>query len=177
MRDKKEFYNILSDIAGQPAEEYARLIGDFDFSRYILKINALDNLRGGNNLLVIRVPQAIAAFPPHLFSSPVRRTALEDFLTRKLASEMDMLTHYDDRGVSRRRLQIAAPGQKMLPRTALLITEEYLEARIEVTLPLVEGNVHEQTAKDVFFEDLPEVVSEGWSTATWTRKKSDTSSI
>jgi predicted ABC-class ATPase len=161
MRDKKEFYDILSDIGGQPADEYAQLVGDFDFSRYVLKINSLENVTGGGNLLVIRVPQTAAAFPPNLFSTPVRRTALEDFLTRKLASEIDKLTRYDESGVSRRRLNIAAPGQKMLPRTALLITDEYLEARIEVTLPILEGTVQGEAAKNVFFEDLPEVVSGG----------------
>ena len=84
MRDKKEFYNILSSIDGQSVHEYNRLVGDFDFSRYVLKINNLDNAAEGGNLLVVRVPQIIAAFPPHLFNTPVRRTALEDFLTRKI---------------------------------------------------------------------------------------------
>ena len=161
MRDKKEFYNILTGINRQPAEEYSQLVGDFDFSRYVLKINSLDHTSSGTNLLVVRVPQIIAGFPPHLFNTPVRRTALEDFLTRKVASEIDNLAHYDESGVARRRLSIAVPGQKMLPRTALLLTDEYLEARIEVTLPLENGVINAEAAQDVFFEDLPEIVNGG----------------
>jgi len=42
-------------------------------------------------------------------------------------------------GVARRRLSIATPGQKILPRTAVVVTEEYVEARIYVDLPSQNG--------------------------------------
>ena len=71
------------------------------------------------------------------------------------------MAHYDESGLSRRRLKIATPGQKMLPRTTLLITDEYLEARIEVTLPAKDGLINASAVKDIFFEDLPEVVNGG----------------
>lgn len=161
MRDKKEFYNILTEIDGQPAAEYARLAGDFDFSRYILKIDSVEDSVGEGTLLVLRVPQSVAGFPPVLFNTPVCRTALEDFLTRKLAGELEKLTHYDEQGISRRRLNIPVPGQKILPRTALLMTEDYVEARIEVFFPVLEDKVQADTAKTLFFEELPEVVTGG----------------
>lgn len=159
MRDKKEFYQILSAINGAAATEYSRLVGDFDFSRYVLKINSLDQVEQGGNLLVVRVPQILAGFPPHLFNTPVRRTALEDFLTRRLVAEIDRLSRYDAKGISRRRLTIAVPGQKILPRTSLLAAEEYLEARITVHLPLAGGLVDSVGAQEIFFEDLSDVVN------------------
>ena len=89
MRDKKEFYSILQGIDGRAYSEYARIVGDFDFARYVLKISQIQP-EGTDTLFVVRVPQIIAAFPPHTFNSPVRRTALEDLLTREVARQIDL---------------------------------------------------------------------------------------
>ncbi len=160
MRDKEEFFNILNSIDRKDAAEYERLIGDFDFSRYVLKLNRIqEDADESANLFILRVPQHIAGFPPHLFNTPVRRTALEDYLTRRVAAQIDALSRYDDEGISRRRLSIACPGQKILPRSSLLVTEEYVEARVYVRLPAHRGLVSGAGAKEIFFEDLPEVVN------------------
>lgn len=160
MRDKKEFYSILQEIHDKPFSEYARLVGDFDFSRYVLKVTqppaeALQR----PSLFIVRVPQSIAGFPPHLYNTPVRRTALEDYLTRRIALQLEGLARYDEQGISRRRLSVAVPGQKILPRTSLLLTEEYVEARIYVQWPEREGRIDQALIMDVFFEDLPSVVN------------------
>jgi len=162
MRDKEEFFGMLSGIDGKEFSEYSQLLGDFDFSRYVLKTNTIQRDEvglGKATLFLVRVPQIIAGFPKRLFDTPVRRTALEDLLTRKVASRMESISRYDEQGVSRRWLSIACPGQKILPRSALVVTEEYIEARIYVDLPEVDGKILGESAKQVFFEDLPEVIN------------------
>jgi predicted ABC-class ATPase len=161
MRDKREFYNVLMEIQGKDASEYARLVGDFDFSRYVLKISQVpvDPVRKSPVLFLVRVPQIIAGFPPNFFDTPVRRTALEDFLTRKVAEEIEVLAQYDEQGISRRNLSVAMPGQKILPRTSLLVTEEYVEARIYVQLPQRDGRVDGDRVRDIFFDELASVVN------------------
>lgn len=162
MRDKEEFYGVLNGIDGKPFEDYAQLIGDFDFSRYVLKINSVQrdgDARGRATLFLLRVPQIIANFPQHLFSTPVRRTALEDLLTRKVAARIEAIARYDREGISRRRMSIACPGQKILPRSAVVVTEEYIEARIYVDLPEQDGRICGRAAREVFFEDLPAIAN------------------
>lgn len=160
MRDKKEFLNIVNDISGKPVADYSRLIGDFDFSRYVLKVGQVqfEDL-SSPSLFIVRVPQIIAGFPPHLFNTPVRRTALEDYLTRKIAAQIEGLTRYDPEGISRRHLTIAVPGQKILPRTTLLLTEEYVEARIYLNLPVRQGTIPGDLVREIFFNELPAVVN------------------
>ncbi len=160
MRDKKEFYNMLMDIEGKPVSEYGRLAGDFDFSRYVLKVShvPVENLTHPA-LFLVRVPQIIAGFPPHLFNTPVRRTGLEDYLTRRIGEQIDTLTKYDEQGLSRRHLLVAVPGQKILPRTSLLVTEEYVEARIYVMLPQRDGRIDGDRVKDIFFDEMAAVVN------------------
>lgn len=167
MKDRKEFYNILSEIDGKPFSEYTRLIGDFDFSRYVLKFGQLDTNREADHpVFNIRIPQSIAEMPSHLFDSPVRRTALEDLLTRNLAKNAGRIARFDEGGFARRNIIVAEPGQKILPRTSVVVTKEYIDARIRIALPCkVFGSSTDDTrmidsemARKVFFDDLPEVM-------------------
>ena len=54
---------------------------------------------------------------------------------------------------------MAKPGQKILPRSSSVVTDEYIEARISVDLPARGGLISSESAKELFFEDLPHVVS------------------
>ena len=83
MKDKKEFYSLLTELDGQPVSEYRQLVGDFDFARYVIKCNklTLESDEGLAPVFTIRVPQTIAEIPDYLFDSPVRRTAMEDLLS------------------------------------------------------------------------------------------------
>ena len=160
MKDKQEFYQLLAELDGQDFSEYARIIGDFDFSRYVVKFNRVPGEGEGTSVLfVVRVPQAVAEFPPHLANTPIRRTALEDLLTRKVAAAIELQSNYDDQGVSRRRLTIAEPGQKILPRSSLLVADEFVEARLVCNLPARHGRIVGAEAQDVFFRELPAVVN------------------
>lgn len=160
MKDKQEFYGLLGQIDGQGVAEYGRIVGDFDFSRYIVKFNRAPGEGEDTSVLfVVRVPQTIAEFPPHLSNTPIRRTALEDYLTRRVATAVEQYASFNDEGVSRRRLFIAKPGQKILPRSALVIGEEYVEARLTVNLPARRGRILGDEARDVFFRELPSVVN------------------
>lgn len=160
MKDKQEFYQLLNEIDGAEYAEYARVIGDFDFSRYVVKFNRVPAEAGeGPVLFVVRVPQAVAEFPPHLANTPIRRTALEDLLTRKVADAIEQQAIYDTEGVSRRRLSIAVPGQKILPRSALMVADEFVEARLLCNLPHRNGRILGEEARDIFFRELPAVVN------------------
>ncbi len=169
MKDKKEFYNLLTELDGQPFVEYRQLAGDFDFSRYVIKCTKIDF--EGDDLFspvfTVRVPQTIAEIPDYLFDSPVRRTAMEDLLVRRLSGNISRIANFDHNGIARRNIIVAAPNQVILPRNALVLTKEYIEVRVQIMLPVqnivIDGenviSVDGEMAQQIFFEDLPEVVS------------------
>ncbi|MDF7807841.1 ABC-ATPase domain-containing protein [Pontiellaceae bacterium B12219] len=169
MKDKKEFYNLLAELDGQPFSGYQKLIGDFDFSRYVIKCAAinLEDEDAAHPVFSIRVPQTISEIPEYLFDTPVRRTAMEDLLLRRISDCISRIANYDQNGIARRHIQVSSPNQKILPRNALLLTKEYIEVRIEITLPfqtiIVDGeplvSIDGEMAQQIFFEDLPEIVS------------------
>ena len=168
MKDKKEFYNLLGELDGQPYSEYEQLVGDFDFSRYVIKCTKIDLLGDEEDhpVFSIRIPQTIAEIPEYLFDSPVRRTAMEDLLLRRLSANINAIANYDHNGIARRHIHAASPNQKILPRNALFLTKEYIEVYIQVTLPvqhtIVDGvsvvTIDGEMAQRIFFDDLPEIV-------------------
>jgi len=165
MKDRKEFFNLLTEIDGKPFAEYERLLGDFDFARYVIKCTKIDSAHDAENpVFNIRIPQSIAELPGHLYDSPVRRTALEDYLTRNLCAVAGRIARFNESGWARRNIIIAEPGQKILPRTSVIVTKEYIDARVRIAMPYkvyVSGErlVDAEMARKVFFEDLPEIVS------------------
>ncbi|MBL7011905.1 MAG: hypothetical protein ISR85_03125 [Kiritimatiellales bacterium] len=165
MKDRKEFYNVLAEIDGKPFSEYETLAGDYDFARFVIKCAKI-NTEPDAELPVynVRIPQSIAELPGHLYDSPVRRTALEDLLTRNLSEAADQIAQFDASGVARRNIIVAEPGQKILPRTSVVVTKEYVDVRIRISLPfkvMMSGErlVDGEMARRLFFEDLPEVIS------------------
>ena len=169
MKDKKEFYNLMAELDGQPFSEYKQLVGDFDFSRYVLKCTKI-NLTGDEEehpVFSVRIPQTIAEVPQYLFDTPVRRTAMEDLLLRRLSSNIESIANYDHNGVARRHIHAASPNQKILPRNAVQLTKEYIELYVQITLPVrhmvIEGesviSIDGEMVQRIFFDDLPEIIS------------------
>jgi predicted ABC-class ATPase len=165
MKDRKEFYNTLAEIDGKPFAEYESLAGDYDFARYVIKCSQISTDKEADYpVFNIRVPQSIAELPGHLYDSPVRRTALEDMLSRNLSETADQIARFDESGIARRNIMVAQAGQKILPRTCVAVTKEYVDARIRISLPfkvMMSGErlVDGEMARKLFFEDLPEVIS------------------
>ncbi len=171
MKDKKEFYNLLTELDGQPVSEYQQLVGDFDFTRFVIKCTKIE--AEGDELpapvFSIRIPQTIAEIPEYLFDTPVRRTAMEDLLLRRLSDGIERIANYDHNGIARRHIQVSVPEQKILPRNAMFLTKEYIEVRVRITLPVqgvtVDGVpticIDGEMGQQIFFEDLQEVVCSG----------------
>ena len=159
MRDKKEFYSILESLNGRKFADYEKIVGDFDFARYVLKFHAIPS-EPDEVLFVVRVPQMVAGFPPHTYNSPVRRTGLEDLLTREIAAKIQELKTGKAFVTPRLEVSVAEPGQKILPRSSMVITEEFVEARIYVQLPHHNGRVRSAEALRIFFEDVPWIVNQ-----------------
>lgn len=165
MKDRKEFYSMLAEIDGCPFSEYETLAGDYDFARYVIKCAQISvDPDADFPVFNVRVPQTIAELPGHLYDSPLRRTALEDLLTRNLAEAVDRIAHFDASGIARRNILVARPGRKILPRTCVSVTQEYVEACIRLSLPFretLDGEclVDGEMARKLFFDDLPEVIS------------------
>lgn len=161
MKDKIEFYNVLREVDGRDISELVRLIGDYDFTRFVVKVSPSTLGHQEPQMpVVVRIPHNVAGFPEDLISTPIRRTALEDLLTRKLAESIQGQATFDSHGVARKRLVAPVPGQKILPRSTIQITDDYTDVRLTVLVPLQDRRIDSAAFQTVFFEDLPVIVQD-----------------
>ena len=159
MKDRKECNDIISQIDGMDYAEYVQIIGDYDFTRYILKIiDVSPESLGDSVVFQIYVPQHVAGFPARLYNTPIRRTALEDLLIRRVVACIANGSRFDSRGLAVRRMQVSEPAPQILPRSVLKIADEHVELLLHVALPSVLGKVDGASLRSMFFEELPDLI-------------------
>lgn len=167
MKDKRAFFEQLNRIHGQSIDHYKELVGDYDFTRYVMKCFPFElTEHQATATFSVRVPQTIAELPEFLFDTPIRRTALEDYLLRSFCEQADSFASYDASGVARQSIIVNAPTQKILPRNAVQVTKEYVELRVLIDLPVRELLSDEgllyvvdgHRAQDIFYEEMMEII-------------------
>ncbi len=157
MRLSLEQRLLAIDRRGYPA--YKDLAGEYTFPGFVLY---LDHVQGdpfaSPSLLRARVPQKQAAFPPELFSTPVRRVALQDYLTRQFAAAIRRFVK-GNRGTGKSGMVgVDVGGQEILDRTSCLVTEQFAEIRFAAGLPAAGRSVLAGEAVAMFYQEIPKLV-------------------
>ncbi|MEA1928153.1 MAG: ABC-ATPase domain-containing protein, partial [Candidatus Auribacterota bacterium] len=138
---------------------YKDIKGEYEFGKFVLNIDYIQpDPFAPPSQVAVRVIQEEAKFPSNLFDTPVRRTALEDCLTRHFYRQAQKVAR-GNRGSGRSGLlAIDKPSQEVLMRTAMVINEEWVEARFVVGLPARGRRISGRDAIEIFFEEIPELV-------------------
>jgi len=97
-------------------------------------------------------------FDPTLFENPVRRIAFEDFLTRMAEQAVRAIARGNRGAGGSGKVEIQRPSQVVIPRSSIVVTTEYIEARMAVGLPARGRTVDARAARAMLLEELPEVV-------------------
>lgn len=159
MLSKENLRNKLRKIDGKGYKAYKDIKGMYDFSEYTLYI---DHIQGdpfaAPSRLRVRVPQEKAGFPKDTFQNRSREIALRDYLTRSFCEASRKFCR-GIRGTGKSGIiDIDRPGQEILERTSLLVTDSFVEARFEMGLPAYGRKIASQHAMTMFFEEIPRIV-------------------
>lgn len=159
VKSKEELERVLARIDGKGYKAYKDIQGSYLFDTYTLHI---DHVQGdpfaAPSRLRVRVDQRYARIPADFYSTPARRVACADFLTRAFARAIDRVAG-GHRGTGKSGLiAIDRCGQEILERTAMVVTSEYVEARFVLGLPARGRTVLGREARTMFFEELPAIV-------------------
>ena len=126
----------LSRIDGRGYKAYKDIQGlyrDGDATLYI------DHVQGDPfaeaSKIRVRVAAKRAQVPRELYENEVRRLALQDFLAREVHDAIASLPRSSSGSGKSGLIEIDAGAQEVLQRTALVVTEDWVEARIHVGLP------------------------------------------
>ncbi len=157
--EAEQLRRILRRIDGKGYKAYKDIQGTYRFSGYQLFI---DHVQGdpfaSPSRLRVRLLHSTAGFPVELYANPVRKTALADYLARRVHQSIRSMAK-QRRGTGKSGLiTIDAGGQEVLERTALKIDSEWLEARLYVGLPAAGRTILGRQAEEIFFQDLPAMV-------------------
>ncbi|MEM1310288.1 MAG: ABC-ATPase domain-containing protein, partial [Cyanobacteria bacterium P01_H01_bin.153] len=105
----------------------------------------------------VQVSQAIAQFPPGLYNTHTRQTALEDFLIRQFRDQAQFFDRSAGSGKSG-LIEIVRPSQAILSRTAASVSEERVELRFVVGLPAFGRRIAGRQAATLICDRLPVLI-------------------
>ncbi len=150
---------ILHRIDGRGYKAYKEIQGRWRFPDFTLLI---DHVQGDPFAAPTRarvlVPARVAQFPPEHFSNPSRAWGLAAYLARSFDRLARQRSHHRGTGHSG-EIRMEAPGQEVLPQTAVLIHPDgQVEARFTVGLPASGRRILGRQAAELLLEDLPSVV-------------------
>lgn len=123
-------------------------------------MDEVQNDRAGHSRMRVRVPMKRAGFPEDTFSTPSRAVALRDLIARRFWESAR--THArspipkTDGGV----VYMPRPGQEVLERGSVMVTEHYVEASFTADLPSSGGKVNAQATEELIFGRINTIVSE-----------------
>jgi predicted ABC-class ATPase len=159
VRSKEDLRDTLRRIDGRGYKGYKDTEGVYDFRDFILYVDRAqgDPFASPSNLRV-RVNQTLAGFPKGTYKNKSREIALRDYITRAFFGASKKYGK-GGRGTGKSGLlTIDQPGQKILERTSVFITEDFVEARFVMGLPAFGRKIAGRHAESMFFEELPKIV-------------------
>lgn len=160
MQTDDTLYDLLHDLDGQSYKAYKQIQGRYRFSGFTLLI---DHVQGdpfaAPSRLRVQVPQVSAEFPAELFKIKSRNIALCDYLTRQFEHAAGGLRSKRGSGKSG-LISIASPGQEVLERTSVWVSDEWVEARFVVGLPAQGRRILGRQAAELLCDDMIDLVEQ-----------------
>ena len=159
MKTQKELREQLRQIDHKGYKAYKVLEGEYEFGTYRL---CIDHVQGDPFATPSRVRilyYNTESVPAEYIGGKYRKTAVEDALLRRLHRNLRICGDKERKGSGKSGLVTACKtGQEILARTAMRVTKEYIEARIEVGFPAFGRTIAAGALADILFDLLPEVV-------------------
>jgi predicted ABC-class ATPase len=158
VRDRDYLELLLLDLDGRSYPAYKAIRGSYRFPDFTLIV---DRVQGdpfaSPSQCIATIPEAIAGFPETLYNNRSRQIALRDYLTRQFDRASKEIR--EERGSGKSGLiAIPTPGQEVLARTAVVITEDGLEIRFLVGLPARGRTILGRQAAEMFLDNIPKIL-------------------
>ena len=159
MPSREDLRRTLVRLDNRPYPAYKDIRGRYAYPGFTLLV---DHVQGdpfaAPSRLRVRVPLEEAGFPPEFLEHPSRRTGVCALLARRFAAEVRRRSSRAGSGKSG-LVGIDAPGQEVLPTTAVLVRDGAIEARFTVGLPARGRRILGRAAAEILCDDIPQIVA------------------
>jgi predicted ABC-class ATPase len=159
MGDQNSLHTALFRLDGRGYPAYKEIRGHYSFADFSLYV---DYVQGdpfaAPSRFRARIPMAVAGFPETSYSNRSRSIALRDFLARVFSSACRRASN-PSRGSGKSGLiRMEMPGQEILERSAIMVTDHFVEARFVVGLPARGRKILGRQAAQMLCDEIPRVV-------------------
>lgn len=157
---------LLQRIDRKGYKAYKDIAGSYRGPSYELHIDHVQaDPFAGPSLIRMVLPSAAVSIKKEWLAVSWRHTALEDYLARQIANQLRKGAFSRHTGSGKSGLiTIDAPGQEILPRTALRVDEKEVDVRLSVGLPADGRSVKGKQAADLLCRTIPDLVQRALQT-------------
>lgn len=159
MKSSSELRTLLRSVDHKSYPAYKSLAGVYQFPSFVLSI---DHVQGdpfaSPSSLHVEILLKNAGFPADCQKLPCSRIALQDFLTRRFASQFEEYNFKAKGSGKSGLLSITRCGQEVLERSACEITDTRIIARFHVGFPAFGRTINAGELDKILFEFLPRCV-------------------
>ena len=151
--------NELRRIDGKGYKAYKDIAGEYEFDHFRV---CIDHVQGdpfaAPSRIRVRLDRKASGFSEDTTVNRSREIALRDFLIRQFHARSRRVAK-GQRGIGKSgQITIDAPGQEILERSAMVITDGFVEARFFMALPAFGRKIAGRDAEAMFFSELPQIV-------------------
>ena len=159
MKTSSELRQQLLSIHRRSYPAYKSLAGVYQFGTYQLSIDHVqgDPFASPSNLS-IRVDAKAAGFPSAYYASRHTRIALQDYLVRQFARQVNRFCFQAKGSGKSGLISVTRCGQEILERTACEMSKEGIVLRFEVGFPANGRTINATELEKILFEFLPQCV-------------------
>lgn len=157
MKTAQQLQSTLHHLDGKSYKAYKDIRGQYAFEDFDLSI---DQVQGDPFAAPSRVRVRIRnTFPDWAQANKSRRVALCDYLNRQFSRACRRFSKGNRGSGKSGAVFIAQPGQEILERTAVVLGEDWIEARFRVGLPAFGRRIAGRQAAAIFGEEIPQIVA------------------
>ncbi len=160
MASEEILRRTIHNADGKPFAKFRNLQGSFTTEEFELFIDEIQGDRTGHTAMRVRVPMRRARFPEDAYSTLSRRTALRDIIARRFWESARTHARSPIPKTDGGEVYMPRPGQEILPRGSVVVTEHYVEASFTADLPSKANKVDEEAMIDLIFGRISLIVSE-----------------
>lgn len=159
MKLSNELRTLLRSVDHKSYPAYKSLAGSFQFPNFLLSIDHVqgDPFASPSNLHA-EILHRTAGFPEAYYSETAPRVALQDFLTRRFASQFEDYNFKAKGSGKSGLLSVTRCGQEVLERSACQITDTKIIVRFHVGFPAFGRTINAGELEKILFEFLPRCI-------------------
>ena len=160
MASEEILHKTLRNADGKPFAKYKGLTNSFVMDDFELLIDEVQNDRAGHSRMRVRVPMRVAGFPEDTYSTASRKMALEDLIARRFWESARTHARSPIPKTDGGEVYIPRPGQEVIERGSVNVTEHFVEASFTADLPSAAGKVNAQATEELIFGRIHRILCE-----------------